>query len=49
MYIDGREAASVPLFAWRRAMRAIPQEPLILAGSVLFNLDPTGSAVRGCK
>ena len=27
-------------------MRAIPQEPLILSGSVLFNLDPTGDATE---
>lgn len=41
--IDGRDASAVPLGEWRRAMRAIPQEPLILAGTVLFNLDPTGA------
>ena len=41
MYIDGLEASEVPLMRWRKAMHAIPQEPLILAGTVLHNLEPS--------
>ena len=40
--LDGWESRRVPLYPWRRAIKAIPQEPLVLAGSVLHNLDPTG-------
>ena len=41
--IDGWDAAAVPLRRWRRAIRAIPQEPLLLAGSIAHNLDPGGA------
>lgn len=38
--LDGREAASVSLSRWRGAVRCIPQQPLLLAGSIARNLDP---------
>ena len=44
MMIDQWDSAAVPLLRWRRAIRAIPQDPLVLSGSVGHNLDPTGEA-----
>ena len=42
LQVDGWDAANVPLLQWRRAMKTIPQQPLILAGTVAHNLDPHG-------
>lgn len=38
--LDGVSAASVSLARWRDAIHCIPQQPLILAGSIAHNLDP---------
>mmetsp|Transcript_3788 Transcript_3788/g.11560 ORF Transcript_3788/g.11560 Transcript_3788/m.11560 type:complete len:220 (-) Transcript_3788:188-847(-) len=35
-------AARVSLARWRAAIQCIPQQPLILAGSIAHNLDPEG-------
>ena len=43
LLIDGYSAESVPLRRWRQAIRAIPQDPLLLCGTVAYNLDPTGT------
>ena len=40
MAIDGWDASDVALARWRRGMRAIPQEPLLLATTLERNLDP---------
>ena len=42
MAIDGWDASDVALARWRRGMRAIPQEPLLLATTLERNLDPDG-------
>ncbi|CAL1168449.1 unnamed protein product [Cladocopium goreaui] len=36
------EARQVPLQRWRKALLCVPQQPLLLAGSVRRNLDPEG-------
>lgn len=43
LYIDGSEAREVGLARWRRAFACIPQEPLLLAGSIGFNLDTSAT------
>ncbi|CAE8644165.1 unnamed protein product, partial [Polarella glacialis] len=40
--LDGRDANEVSLQRWRAALLCVPQEPLLLAGSVAHNLDPQG-------
>ena len=55
--IDGVDLRRVPRRALRSALAIIPQEPLLLKGSVRYNLDPTGRcsddrlvwALRQCK
>lgn len=38
--IDGRDIANVPLRLLRSHLSIIPQDPVLFAGSVRFNLDP---------
>jgi len=40
--LDGWASTSVRLRRWREALQCIPQQPLLLAGSVRHNLDPYG-------
>lgn len=40
VYLDGNEITKVGLQVLRRAMGIIPQNPLLIAGSVKHNLDP---------
>ncbi|KAE8352698.1 P-loop containing nucleoside triphosphate hydrolase protein [Aspergillus coremiiformis] len=40
--IDGIDIATIPRNVLRSRLIAIPQDPLTLAGTVRFNLDPTG-------
>ncbi|CAJ1338154.1 unnamed protein product [Effrenium voratum] len=42
LILDGWEARSVALGRWRGALLCLPQQPLLLAGSVRHNLDPEG-------
>eukprot|EP00736_Rhodelphis_marinus_P011133 Rmarinus@m.11559 len=39
--IDGLDIASVPLHVLRERLAIIPQDPVLFAGSVRYNLDPT--------
>lgn len=39
IFVDGYEARDVALSRWRSALACIPQEPVLLAGSIRFNLD----------
>ena len=45
--LGGVDTASVPLAALRAALCIVPQEPLLLKGSLRFNLDPWGSEGSG--
>lgn len=45
--IDGVDTAGVAPRALRAALVALPQDPLLLAGTVRYNLDPTTAAVSG--
>ncbi|XP_004365809.1 multidrug resistance-associated protein 13 [Capsaspora owczarzaki ATCC 30864] len=38
--IDGQDIASIPLARVRGALAIIPQDPLLFAGTVRYNLDP---------
>jgi len=40
--IDGVDIAGIGLHTLRRAMSMIPQEPIVMSGSVRYNLDPFG-------
>lgn len=40
--IDGINTATVPVRMLRERLVALPQDPLLLAGSVRYNLDPAG-------
>jgi ATP-binding cassette, subfamily C (CFTR/MRP), member 1 len=40
--IDGVDTKTVPVRILRERLAALPQDPLLLAGSVRYNLDPTG-------
>jgi ABC-type multidrug transport system fused ATPase/permease subunit len=40
--IDGVDTATLPVRMLRERLAALPQDPLLLAGSVRYNLDPTG-------
>eukprot|EP00439_Symbiodinium_sp_Y106_P064088 s917_g10.t1 len=40
LVLDGWEARAVPLSRWREALVCLPQQPLLLAGSIRHNLDP---------
>ncbi|CAE7945653.1 cftr [Symbiodinium sp. KB8] len=40
LVLDGWEARAVPLSRWREALLCLPQQPLLLAGSIRHNLDP---------
>lgn len=40
--ISGLDISTLPLAQLRRAISIIPQDPVIFAGSVRWNLDPTG-------
>ena len=40
--IDGRDIASVPLDVLRSGLAIVPQEPMLFAGSIAYNLDPFG-------
>lgn len=42
--IDGADALCMKLSALRRQLGIIPQEPVLLSGSVRYNLDPFGQA-----
>ncbi|OQR85996.1 ATP-binding Cassette (ABC) Superfamily [Achlya hypogyna] len=42
--IDGVDVASVPLATLRSRVTVIPQDPVLFAGSLGMNLDPTGTA-----
>lgn len=44
--IDGLDLSSVPLKTLRRAVVGLPQDPLLLQGSVRENLDPFGAYDR---
>ncbi|CAC5426427.1 ABCC9 [Mytilus coruscus] len=39
--IDGKDIARVPLEKLRSQLAIIPQDPVLFAGSVRYNLDPT--------
>eukprot|EP01060_Flectonema_neradi_P004870 TRINITY_DN13201_c0_g1_i1.p1 TRINITY_DN13201_c0_g1~~TRINITY_DN13201_c0_g1_i1.p1 ORF type:complete len:1324 (+),score=235.45 TRINITY_DN13201_c0_g1_i1:56-4027(+) len=41
--LDGIDLKKVGLQTVRRAMTIIPQEPLLMEGTIRYNLDPTGS------
>jgi ABC-type multidrug transport system fused ATPase/permease subunit len=43
LFVDGYEARDVGLARWRSALACIPQEPVLLAGSISFNLDISGA------
>lgn len=47
--VDGVDTRRVGLLTLRRACAVVPQEPLLMKGSLRFNLDPTGehSTARG--
>lgn len=38
--IDGKDIANLGLLTLRRAMSIIPQEPLLMSGTIRTNLDP---------
>merc|ERR1712013_603691 len=40
IFIDGVSASKIGLFALRSNICIIPQEPVLLSGSLRFNLDP---------
>ncbi|KAI1128414.1 ABC transporter [Nemania abortiva] len=42
--IDGIDLSTIPRDTTRERLLVVPQEPLILAGSVRFNVDPHGSS-----
>jgi ATP-binding cassette subfamily C (CFTR/MRP) protein 10 len=42
--LGGRSLAAAPLAQLRAALSIVPQEPLLLKGSLRFNLDPAGAA-----
>jgi len=42
IYIDGVDIASLGLHTLRRAISMIPQEPIVMSGTVRYNLDPFG-------
>ncbi len=42
--IDGIDIRSVGLHALRASLSIIPQDPTLFAGTLMFNLDATGSA-----
>lgn len=44
LLLDGWNASEVALSRWRAAIHCIPQQPLLLVGSVAHNLDPDGVA-----
>jgi ATP-binding cassette subfamily C (CFTR/MRP) protein 1 len=44
IYIDGIDIRSVGLKALRASLSIIPQDPTLFAGTLMFNLDATGSA-----
>jgi ABC-type multidrug transport system fused ATPase/permease subunit len=45
LLIDGVDASEVPLPRLRRALCVVPQQPVLFAGSVRFNLDPSAGHV----
>lgn len=45
--IDGIDTATVPVRMLRERLAALPQDPLLLAGSVRYNLDPAGRCGDG--
>jgi ATP-binding cassette subfamily C (CFTR/MRP) protein 10 len=45
--LGGEETARVPLAALRAALCIVPQEPLLLRGTLRFNLDPWGREAAG--
>jgi len=54
---SGRDISTIPRRDLRKSIALIPQEPVLLSGTVVWNLDPTGTvprealdaAVRSCS
>jgi len=38
--IDGVDTSSIPLFSLRHRISVVPQEPVLMSGSLRYNLDP---------